>query len=589
MHNSSQSTKPLENRALSTVPKPTRPAQRVGRVGEGRQKISLHSPSSAPKGVWTTHIEGRYRAIGVHSLAMAWWCFHAGHITKRQLRVWFAAQEMLERRRYTAKPEHSREAPHTPRTPSYGLDELKSLVGGKGSKTADAGLSADLKRLDTLGLVSITESSITFAVSIDQLAIDDINSFWTMFNQLPHPRRRVPVPRRMLRALAGGFTSGMTAVVLATLIRSLFWHKHGPSGSSEDSSKGNGGSDATEEGAYRIDGRTKREWIAETFGVTPRTVTDARARLIELGWLIPLDTHQLLLNRYGTHDQINTDWDPSATSQTAPSDECSGGVDEGVKTEETTQNRSCGSSTPSTDFSGESSSLINRSPSSSTKKNQNTRRPAPTRAGPAGADLRSALKKESKSGSRKKKWLSKPRASGQPNIRDIRSRDLGDIGRLLDLHRQAVKLGLSTASEAGQLDFMAFAQRARMSGKRAGGGGALFFWLLREQKTQFITHATEEEARRMINEHFYGNQARQREGEQWGRQRSFSSQPTEYTKDEQTVLACIRVAKKHRISDPFKLACEQGWTRDRWEKAHESYESKQFAQLQHARGVEYEA
>ncbi len=564
MHTNLQSPKPPENRALSTVPEPTRPAQKVG---EERQKISLHSPSSAPKGVWAPHIEGRYRAISVHQLAMAWWCFQAGHITKRQLRVWFAAQEMLERRRYTAKPEHSRE---TPRKPSYGLEELKALVGGKGSKTADAALSADLKKLGALGLVVITEHSITFATSIDQLSfedgVDDLNSFWTMFNQLPHPRRRVPVPRRVLRALAGGFTSGMTAVVLATLIRSLFWHKNGG---------GSGGGEGA--GGYRVDGRTKRKWIAEVFGITPRTITDARARLIELGWLIPLETHQHLLNRYGTHDQINTDWKPTPPnpSKDPASNESSGGVD----TEANAEHRPGESSTPSTDFSGGSSSLINRY--SSPTGNQYTRRPAPDRAGPAGASLRSALKTKSKTGSRKKKLLGKPRGSGQPNIRDIQAKDLADTGRLLELHRQAVKLSLCSASEAGRLDFVALAQRARMSGRKSG---ALFFWLLREKKSQFITQAAEEEAGRMIKEHLYGKQARERQGQQWGSgQQKTKVQPTEYTKEEQFVVACTRVAKKHRIADPFRMAHSEGWTRDQWDTALASLETKQWEQLQRSK------
>ena len=602
MHTPTQSPKPLNNRALSTVPKPTPPTQSTARVGQGHQNIfssshcpkpsSTHKAPKFPHGVWTTHIEGRYRAISVHSLAMAWWCFDAGHITKRQLRIWFAAQEMLERRRYTAKPEHSREAP---RRPSYGLDEIKALIGGRGSKTADTAIKADLKRLHTLGLVSITERSITFATSIDQLALngstDDLSSFWTMFNQLPHPRRRVPVPRRVLRALAGGFTSGMTAVVLATLIRSLFWHKNTMAGNTGSGKRRSGGvtgrETGAEEGVYRIDGRTKREWIAEIFGISARTVTDARARLIELGWLIPLETHQHLLNRYGTHDQINTDWKPSASPQTTPSIESGGGA-EGVNNTKITTNRAGESSTPSTDFSGGSSSLINRS--SSPTGNLNTRRPAPTRAGTTGASLRVALKtknesksqSKNKAGSRKKKWDGEKRTLGLPNIRDIRSQDLADTGRLLELHRQAVKAGMANPSEAGRLDFVALAQRARMSGRKSG---ALFFWLLREKKTKFITHATEEEAGRMIKEHLYGKQVHQRESQQWGSgHQKTPMQPTNFTKEDQFVIACIRVAKKHRIADPFKLAREDGWTRDRWNTVLTSYEAKQFEQLQQSRG-----
>jgi hypothetical protein len=159
------------------------------------------------------------------------------------------------------------------------------------------------------------------------------------------------------------------------------------------------------------------------------------------------------------------------------------------------------------------------------------------------------------------------------------------MGRLLELHAQAVKAGLANPSEAGRLDFVALAQRARMSGKRAG---ALFFWLLREKKTQFITHATEEEAGRMIKEHLYGKQVREPQGQQWGsggRERQNTPvQPTDFTKDEQFVVACIRVAKKHRIGEPFKLAREDGWSRAQWDEALESYQARQWAQLQRMRG-----
>ncbi len=137
------------------------------------------------------------------------------------------------------------------------------------------------------------------------------------------------------------------------------------------------------------------------------------------------------------------------------------------------------------------------------------------------------------------------------------------------------------------MGFVALAQRARMSGRKSG---ALFFWLLREKKTQFITHATEEEAGRMIKEHLYGKQIRERQAQQWGSggngQQNTQAQSTEYTKDEQFVIACMRVAKKHRIADPFKLAREDGWTRDQWNTVLTSYEAKQFEQLQRSRGGE---
>jgi len=99
-------------------------------------------------------------------------------------------------------------------------------------------------------------------------------------------------PRRTLRALAAGFTRAQTAVVLAKLVRSVFWHRRTPG----------------EEARYRIDGRTKVSWIAEVFGVSRRALIDARAHLIAIGWLTELDAPQNMLNRYGSHDVVNVGW-----------------------------------------------------------------------------------------------------------------------------------------------------------------------------------------------------------------------------------------------------------------------------------------
>lgn len=479
------------------------------------------------RGVWTDQITGSFRKITVHQLCMAWWCFQAKHITKRQLRVYFAAHEMAARRRFSGG-ELCR----------FPVEEIKRLVGGRGSQTADAELARDVRRLARLGLVAISEHTVAFAVSVDQLAIDDISGFWTMFDAMPHKRRSVPVPRRMLRALAAGYTMGVTAVVLATMIRSLFWHK--------------------EEGGYRTDGRTKRQWIADVFGVSMRTVTDAKARLAEIGWLIPLDTPQWLLNRYGAHDRINIEWcvEPA---------ESSGGVvsSEGLRGK---------SATPPRDFGVGSASPDLTDPSSSNEEEINTRRPA-RRADPPGASLRSAL------GSRKKnrrRARARTGEQGGPNIRDMHPRDLSDTGRLLELHRQAVELGLARDGEGGRLDFVSLAERAIARAERPG---AMFFWLLRENQTAFITQADEDEAARRIKTHLYGDS---RKREQWGGEplpRPKIHLP-EWSADDKVVIACIQTARKHRVAEPFSLARQvKGWTRDRWDNALLAYESKRMERL----------
>jgi len=83
-----------------------------------RRRRSRSAP--APIGERAERIEGRFRRITVHQITLAWWLYAAGHITRRQLRVYFAAHELAERRRYTSEE-------HRGSKPLYTIEEL-SLI-----------------------------------------------------------------------------------------------------------------------------------------------------------------------------------------------------------------------------------------------------------------------------------------------------------------------------------------------------------------------------------------------------------------------------------------------------------------------------
>lgn len=471
-------------------------------------------PRATPQGIFQTTIEGRYRPVTVHQLAIAWWLYNEGHISRRQLRVYFAAHEMHEKRRYTKT-----EPGQPTRRAMYTLDEIKALIGSADSTTADAALSADVKALGRLGLVQISTRSIEFAVSIDQIAIDDVSGFWAFFEQLPNNRRRVPMPRRTLRALAKGFTKGVTGMMLALLIRSLFWHRPGGR--------------AGEQGGYRVDGRTKCSWIAEVFGISTRTLTDARARLIEMGWLVELVSQQWELNRYGPRYTINA-------NAFAP-------VKRGTGQQGETASP-CGQN-PAVS----ASPCLNTS-TSSTKKDLKTRKPAPVRSEPA-------------EGSRKRKSIDRMR----PRLTNIRHEDLVDTGRLLDLHHQAVQRGDPVNGEGGRHDFVALAERARRHGNDPA---RMFAWLLREKRFDFITHEDEDAAAIRLREMRDGPRGRAGGDDQEPSVRKPA--PIALTEDDKIVLACLQTAQKHRQVEPFTLARQvKGWTRDQWDVAFAAYKQKQ--------------
>ncbi|MEL7086976.1 MAG: hypothetical protein AAGL98_00800, partial [Planctomycetota bacterium] len=404
--------------------------------------------SRPPQGVFTSTIAGRYRPITVHQLAMVWWLYHAKHITARQLRIVFAAHEMHERRRYTHQEPGQR-----PRKPSYTLDEIRALTG---SQAADADLTADVKALGRLGLVAIGSRSIEFAVSIEQITLPPetspevdselpgVGGFWAFFDQLPNSRRKVPVPRRTVRALAKGFSRGVNGMMIALLIRSLYWHRpprkcprprNAPrntaaasaeqGGTSKEASGGVSGGG----GRYRIDGRTKCSWIAEVFGISRRSVTDARAALIDTGWLVPVDCPQWQLNKWGQRYTINVEaFGPK---------EQGGACRQAFGLAAAPPSRIA---SPPSDNPGEIASPCLNNSAPSTKEGLKTRRPDPARS-----DCGSV-------GSRKKKSKMPP-----PRISNIRGEDFGDTARLHELHRQAIEAGYDVKGEKGRLDFFALA------------------------------------------------------------------------------------------------------------------------------------
>lgn len=502
------------------------------------------SRPSKPVGEWTDTIDGRFRRITVHQLAIAWWLYRDRHITMRQLRVWFAAHEMDERRRYAKQAER----------PLYGLEEIKALVGGRGTKSADRDLSADVKALGRLGLVKISAHRIEFATSFDQIALApevDACRFWDMLALIQNQRRTVPVPRRTCRALAGGLRPAMMAVMVALMIRGLYWHRprnaqsHNGQGVTHAQPQTSGGRAV---GRYRVDGSTKRSWIAEVFGVSERAVTDARARLIELGWLKPdTDQPQWHLNRYGARDAINVH--AFGTTDSSGDGRAVGGAEPSGE-----------SASPSAEFSAKSASpCLNKS--SSLTGNIKTRKPAPTRSGPVPPGAGVSI--ETKTGSRKK--------SSEPNLRDIKPDDLNDTQRLLELHRQAVEQGHPVCGEAGRLDFLALAERARACGNNPA---RLFAWLLKNRRFEFIVQANEDAAAARLRELRDGPRQRSRAVDDWNH--TPKPQPMALDDNDKVVVACIRTSKQHRGVEPWMLAQKlKGWNRATWDEAVAAYQQKE--------------
>src|SRR5215813_11106858 len=104
----------------------------------------MGSPASAHKP------EGGFRFISVMQLCMAWWAYKTRLIRLIDLRVWFAAHEVVARRCQLK----------TGQQPVYTCEELHTLVGGA------RGIPASVQRLTRAALLSWSVQHTSFPTEL---------------------------------------------------------------------------------------------------------------------------------------------------------------------------------------------------------------------------------------------------------------------------------------------------------------------------------------------------------------------------------------------------------------------------------------
>lgn len=212
---------------------------------------------------------GGFCLVSGTSLLRAWAGYRRCDLRLLDLRVWFACLELVARRCVAKKGIR----------PKYSVDEIRSLVGGAGGEHIRHAVS----RLEKSGLVTWSETCITLP-KIDA-SLDDEDST-RMCAEVANHRRLVPVPRRIVRLIAGGARRVVIATILAHLLRCLYYRK----------------------GRCEPEGSCKASWIAEVFDVSLRNVKAARQHLVAIGWLLPVVRGQTYLNRFGQRVRINLEW-----------------------------------------------------------------------------------------------------------------------------------------------------------------------------------------------------------------------------------------------------------------------------------------
>jgi hypothetical protein len=528
---------------------------RTGSIEEARVQVV-----SVPRGVSTpvSKPKGGYQLIPALRLAMAWRAYREKLIRLVDLRVWFAAWEMRARRCRTPSP--------LPRR--FGLDELRQLTGLSIKR-----LKASLRRLEAAGLLAWAEAAIAFPGSPEAVPFPDRDGFRRFLDSIPNHRRLVPVPRRILRLLAGGARPALIATILGHLFRCLY-------------AKG---------GKCLPVGRVKASWIAHTFGIGLRRVKQARQELIALGWLIPLQSRQWALNRWGALIRINLDWSrldglqPAAGAAAAvePGDDGAENPppapapgpelappppDSGPKLappdsdEEPltgAQNQEPASGGPAGFYSAQ--------PEEETPEPKQVQ-PESVAAMPQAAAEPAAISRASGHPAPSAAPAARPCPApqvagpvlGRPNLRDVVPEDLKDTGRLLELYEQAVDAGLAPPSEWGRLRFVAAAEHARVIGTKNPCG--LFVRLVRGGLYHFATGDDEQAASVRLRKHLYGPA---REGSAQPERPVIRSEPL-LSADARLVEAVLAAATRARYrGDAFPLLkrAQPEWTRERWDRA----------------------
>jgi len=441
--------------------------------------------------------KGGYRIINGPILAAAWTAYRLKSIRLVDLRVWFAAHEMDARR---CQVEH--------RLPKkFTTKELRKLTGLSARRTKDS-----LRRLQDAHLLEWAQSGLSFPYSPDDLPVKETLGFRAILDGIPNANRKVPVPRRTLRLIAGGARPALIATILGHLVRGLYLKR----------------------GKCFARGRVKASWIADTFGIGLRRVKQARCELIACGWIIPLDADQWALNRWGAHFRINLGWSrldasETITRSTTTDWDRSDDVEE-VRLASDLQAAGTELAPPPAVFCPELAPPESyEEPLDGREKNQK-----PASGGPAGISIDNVTDRTSgpqiasqevrallppapvfspapvvqtipsvPPGSRLSHTSGTTRPSpGKPDLRNVVVEDLKDTGRLLELYAQAIVRGWVTMSDRDRLRVVGAAEHARVIGTKNPCG--LFVRLIRCGLWSFLTQDDEDAASARLKRHLYG-------------------------------------------------------------------------------------
>lgn len=228
-----------------------------------------------------TKPEGGFCFVPALGFIATWWAYKRQILSLADVRVWLAIFEVVARRCIVQGN----------RSFSCVEHELAAIVGGDAEHVA-----ASLRRLERLGYLRRSRTTFQATCDIDRLTREERDELSQLLDQVKNHRRRVPVPRRILRLLTRTARPVFWATTVGHLLRCMYYRNR----------------------QCAPDGRCKASWIANVFEVDVRNVKAARRELIEHGLLFMDPTDQCSMNRWGPRVRFNLTWKCDTPVDAAP-------------------------------------------------------------------------------------------------------------------------------------------------------------------------------------------------------------------------------------------------------------------------------
>lgn len=224
---------------------------------------------------------GGFCFVPAMAILSIWWAYKRGIVGLLEVRVWLAAFEAVARRCGARDKRRRRFVEH----------ELAELVC-----VSEERVRSSLRRLERAGFLHWKETTVRFDYGAENLTAEQRLELRSCIESVTNHRRKVPMPRRVLRLLCRATRPVLIATTLGHALRCLYYRNN----------------------ECCPDGRCKASWVANVFEVDVRNVKAARRELVELGLLVIDATDQRSMNRWGLRVRFDLTWQPPSSHALRP-------------------------------------------------------------------------------------------------------------------------------------------------------------------------------------------------------------------------------------------------------------------------------